>query len=111
MSLASGPAKKVTVYLGEHVHHRGDALYHTILNYLFSQNVAGASVFKGIAGFGTHHHMHTKRILELSDNLPVKIEFIETAERVEALLPELLALIEAGLIEVQDTMVVRRAGA
>jgi len=105
MTLTPGPAKKVTVYLGEHVRHSSDALYQTILNYLFAQGVAGATVIKGVAGFGSHHHMHTARILDLSDNLPVKIEFIESADRLDAVLPELLALAGHSLVEVQDTTI------
>jgi len=102
-----GPAKKVTIYVGEDVHVHGLPLYLTVLNYLFEQKVSGATVTKGVAGFGLHHHLHTARILELSENLPVKIEFIESAETVEAVLPRLHELVSQGVIEIQDTTVVR----
>jgi hypothetical protein len=64
-------------------------------------------VLKGVAGFGADHHLHTARILEMSENLPIKIEFIETAERLKALLPELLQLVGHGLVEVQETTILR----
>lgn len=103
--LTTGPAKKVTVYLGEDVHRRHEPLYLAILNYLFSERVAGASVFKGVAGFGAHHHLHTARILELSENLPIKIEFVESAGTLDRILPRLLELAGDAVVEVQDTVV------
>jgi uncharacterized protein len=103
--LTTGPAKKVTIYLGEDVHRRHEPLYLAILNYLFSERVAGASVFKGVAGFGAHHHLHTARILEMSENLPIKIEFVESAANVEKILPRLLELATEAVVDVQDTNV------
>jgi len=101
-----GPAKKVTVYLCEDVHQRGEALYLAVLNYLFSHGVSGATVTKGVAGFGSHHHLHTARILEMSENLPIKIEFVEEPARLDAVLPALVQMVHPALVEVQDTTVV-----
>lgn len=108
--LAPGPARKVTVYLSESAHRHSEPLYITVLNYLYSHGVAGATVTKGVAGFGAEHHMHTARILELSEQLPVKIEFIETAETLNALLPPLLDMVDEGLVEVQDTTILKAVG-
>jgi len=105
--LQPGPARKVTVYVGEDVRHHGEPLYLAVLNYLYAKRVAGATVLKGVAGFGADHHLHTARILEMSENLPIKIEFIEAAERLEALLPELLQLVGHGLVEVQETTILQ----
>ncbi|MGE5245881.1 MAG: DUF190 domain-containing protein [Betaproteobacteria bacterium] len=104
--LQQGPAKKVTVYVGEDVHVHGEPLYLAVLNYLFYRGVSGATVTKGVAGFGSHHEMHTARILEISGNLPVKIEFIEEAGKLDRLLPKLMQMVSRGLVEVQDTTVV-----
>ncbi len=104
--LKQGPAKKVTVYTGEDVHHHGEPLYLSVLNYLFYSGVSGATVTKGVAGFGSHHRMHSARILEISENLPVKIEFVEEAAKLEAILPKLVEMVSPGLVEVQDTNVV-----
>ena len=105
--LEPGPAKKVTVYVGEDAHHRGEPLYLSVLNYLFRRGIAGATVTKGVAGFGVHHHIHTTRILEISGNLPIKIEFVEQASMVGELLPTLTDLLAGGgLIEMHDTTVV-----
>ena len=108
--LTQGPAKKVTVYVGEDVRHHGEALYLAVLNYLFYHGVSGATVTKGVAGFGPDHHLHTARILEASENLPIKIEFIETAAKAAELLPKLLQMVGDGLIDIQDTTILKAGG-
>jgi PII-like signaling protein len=68
--------------------------------------VCGATVVKGVAGFGHAHRIHSAHILEISDHLPIKVEFIETREKVDAVMPELEKRMESGLIEVQETTVI-----
>jgi len=101
-----GPAKKVTVYVGEDVHYHGEPIYLAVLTFLFYHSVSGATVTKGVAGFGAHHHMHTARILEISENLPIKIEFVEEPAKLDTILPKLVEMVSPGLVEVQDTTVV-----
>ncbi len=105
--LTAGPAKKVILYVGEDHQYHGQSLYSAILNFLFYRGISGASVIRGIAGFGADHHLHTMRIERLTENLPIKIEFVESAEKIEELLPKLSELVGSGLIEVQDTTVVK----
>jgi PII-like signaling protein len=105
--LSQGPAKKVSIYVGEDEQYHGHALYAAILDYLFYRGVSGASVVRGIAGFGAEHKMHTTRILRLTENLPVKIEFTESPEKLEEILPKLHEMVGTGLIEMQDTVVVK----
>lgn len=107
--LKAGPAKKVIIYVGEDHQYHGHSLYTAILDYLFYHRVSGANVVRGMAGFGADHHLHSTRILRLTENLPVKIEFIETSEKVEELLPKLHEMVGTGLIEIQETMVVKPA--
>jgi uncharacterized protein len=107
--LKAGPAKKVSIYVGEDHQYHGQSLYSAILNFLFYHGISGASVVKGIAGFGADHHLHTTRIEVLTADLPMKIEFIESAEKVEEVLPKLHELAGTGLIEIQDTLVVKPA--
>ena len=104
--LKPGPAKKVTVYVGEDVHHGGEPLYLAVLNYLFTHHVAGATVLKGVAGFGAEHRLHTTRLLEMSGNLPIRMEFIESEHTLETLLPALRQLVTDGLIVVSDVEVI-----
>jgi PII-like signaling protein len=103
--LKAGPAKKVSIYVGEDHQHHGHSDYSAILDFLFYRGVSGANVMRGIAGFGADHHMHTTRIEVLTGNLPMKIEFIESPEKIEELLPKLHEMVGTGMIEVQDTNV------
>jgi PII-like signaling protein len=105
--LKAGPAKKVMIYVGEDHQYHGQSVYSAILDFLFYRGVSGANVVRGVAGFGADHHMHTMHIERLTENLPVKIEFIESPEKVEELLPKLHEMVGTGLIEVQDTTVVK----
>jgi uncharacterized protein len=105
--MKAGPAKKVSIYVGQDHQYRGESVYAAILEFLFYHKVSGASVTRGIAGFGADHHMHTDRILVLTENLPMKVEFIETPEKVEELLPKLHEMVGTGLIEIQDTTIVK----
>lgn len=108
--LKPGPAKKVTVYVDEDVHRHGQPLYLAVLNYLFTHGVSGTTVTKGVAGFGAAHRLHTSRILDMSEKLPIKLEFIETQETLDALLPDLLRIVDHGLIEMQDTTILKAPG-
>jgi PII-like signaling protein len=105
--MQAGPAKKVSIYVGQDHQYHGESVYAAILEFLFYHKVSGASVTRGIAGFGADHHMHTDRILVLTENLPMKVEFIETPEKVEELLPKLHEMVGMGLIEIQDTRIVK----
>jgi PII-like signaling protein len=107
--LTAGPAKKVSIHVGEDHKYHGQSIYSAILDFLFYHGISGASVVRGVAGFGADHHLHTTRIEVLTADLPMKIEFIESAEKVEEILPKLKQLAGTGLIEIQDTMVVKPA--
>lgn len=104
--LATGKAVKVTLYLSDGVTHHGVPVYNSILDFLFRNGVAGATVLKGVAGFGVKHRLHSAHLLDISDHLPVLVKFIDTAEKVEAILPELEKRAGSGLIEVEETRVV-----
>ena len=105
--LTTGPAKKVTVYVIEGKTYHGMACYAAVLDYLFFRGISDATVTRGMAGFGTDHKMHTSRLVDVSDQMPIKIEFIETPERVQEVLPKLAEIASHGLIEVHDTTVIR----
>jgi len=107
--LQPGKAVKVTIYLSDGITHHGVPVYSSILDFLFYRGVAGATVTKGIAGFGADHHMHSANMVEISDRLPLKIEFIESREKVDALLGKLEELAGTGLIEMQETTVAKPA--
>jgi len=107
--LSAGKAVKVSIYLSEGSTHHGVPTYSSILDFLFYRGVSGATVLKGVAGFGADHHMHSASIVEISDHMPLKIEFIESREKVDELLGKLEELAGSGLIEMQETIVAKPA--
>lgn len=109
--LSAGKAVKVSIYLSEGANRHGVSTYSSVLDFLFFRGVSGATVLKGIAGFGADHHIHSSSFVEISDHLPVKIEFIESREKVNELLGKLEELVGSGMIEVQETTVAKPAQA
>jgi PII-like signaling protein len=107
--LSAGKALKVSIYLSEGTKHHGASAYSAILDYLFFNGVSGATVLKGVAGFGADHHIHSSGIVEISSHLPLKVEFIETPEKVDTLIEKLKELAGSGLIEVQETTIIKPA--
>src|SRR5580658_9428144 len=103
--LKAGKALKISIYVSEGSKHHGIPVYSSILDFLFYRGVSGATVMKGIAGFGADHRMHSASIVEISDQMPLKIEFIETPEKVSEILGKLEELVGTGMIEVQETTV------
>jgi len=104
--LTSGKAVKVTLYLADGARHHGVPVYTSVLDYLFKSGIAGATVLKGMAGFGAGHRMHSAHILDISDDLPLLVKFIDSREKVEAILPELQAMTGSGLIEMEEIEIV-----
>jgi PII-like signaling protein len=105
--LSQGAAKKVTIYLNQDTRSHVEPLWSAILGFLRHKHVAGASLFRADAGFGTHEQLHDPHSEYLAEHAPIRIEFIETAERAEELLPTLYEMVTDGLITVQDLTVVK----
>jgi PII-like signaling protein len=105
--LTTGKALKVSITVSEGSRYHGASAYASILDFLFYRGVSGATVLKGIAGFGADHHLHSSSVVEVSDKLPIRIEFVETREKVNELLGKLEEMAGTGLIEVQETSVVK----
>jgi PII-like signaling protein len=109
--LSKGTAKKVTMYINEDTRYHHGPLYEAIMHLLLQKQVAGATATRCLSGFGSHHQMHTPKIEALAEHLPIRIEFVETAARVDTLLPDLYEMVGDGLIEVQETTVIKASGA
>src|ERR1035438_4745158 len=103
--LTKGPAKKVTIFVNEDTRHHLGSLHDSIMTFLMHKGVAGATATKAMSGFGAHKVLHTLSIELAAEHLPIRIEFIEAAEKVDELLPTLYDMVDDGLIEVQDTVV------
>jgi PII-like signaling protein len=107
--LSKGAARKATIYLNEDTQHHLGSLYESILTFLMHKGVAGATATRALAGFGAHKILHTPKIEVMAEHLPIRVEFIETVEKVDEVLPTLYDMVTDGLIEVQDTYVVKVA--
>src|SRR5580704_10627906 len=107
--LSKGTAKKVTIYVNEDTREHLSPLYESILDFLMHKGVSGATATRALSGFGAHRLVHTPKVEVLADHLPIRIEFIDTAEKVDQLLPTLYDMVTDGLIEVQDTTIVKIA--
>jgi CBS-domain-containing membrane protein/PII-like signaling protein len=100
-----GTAKRVCIYVNERDLHRHQPIHAAILTLLRKEGAAGASVFRGIEGFGGSGIIHTSSLVDLGARLPILIEWIDRADVVERLLPPIKAMVKRGLITVDDTTV------
>jgi len=105
--LPKGPAQKVTIYLNEESRYHMEPVWRAVIGFLRHKQVAGASVLRPYMGFGSHRVIHSFETEAAMDHLPIRVEFIETTERVNELLPTLYEMVSDGLIEVQDTTIVK----
>ncbi len=101
-------AVKISIYISEGSTHKGAAAYSSILDFLFFRGVTGATVLRGVAGFGADHHLHSASMVDISDRMPMKIEFIESQEKVDELLAQLQEMAGTGMIELQETTIARQ---
>jgi PII-like signaling protein len=107
----TGERVLMRIHIGSHDKHEGKPLYQAIVELLRRRHYAGATVLRGIMGFGASSRLHTDRFLELSVDLPLVIECVETEEKIEAILPELDQMIGGGLITLEHAKVIMyRAG-
>ncbi|HEU4674107.1 MAG TPA: DUF190 domain-containing protein [Candidatus Limnocylindrales bacterium] len=101
-----GAGLLIRIYIGESDQWHGRPLYEAIVHLLRERGLAGATVLRGIEGFGANAHIHTTRILRLSEDLPVLVEVVDEEERIRAILPELDAMVSDGLITLERVEVI-----
>lgn len=94
------------IFIGESDTWQGKPLYDAIVRRVREAGLAGATVVRGIEGFGAHSRLHTSRILRLSEDLPVIVEVVDTEERIESILPALDEMIGEGLITRERVQVI-----
>jgi PII-like signaling protein len=110
MMRLQGPARRLTIFIGEADRWHHKPLYTEIVHRAHRDGLAGASVLRGIEGFGASSLIHTARLLSMSDDLPVAIIIVDAAERIDDFLPQLDELITEGLVILDDVEVVRYVG-
>ena len=106
----TGPARRLTVFVGEGDRYGHHALATEIVSRAHAAGLAGATVLRGVEGFGASNHLHTTRMLSLSDDLPVVIVIVDSAERIDAFLPQLDELMSEGLAIVDEVEIVGYVG-
>jgi hypothetical protein len=105
-----GEGKLLRIFIGESDTWHGKPLYEAIVQVARSEGLAGATVLRGIEGFGADSRLHTSRILRLSEDLPVVIEIVDAAENVDAILPKLDEMVGEGMMTIERVHVIAYRG-
>lgn len=100
-----GQAQLLRIFIGESDHCAGKPLYEAIVLAAREAGLAGATVLRGLEGFGARSRIHTARILRLSEDLPIVVEIVDREERIAAFLPRLDAMVTEGLVTLETVQV------
>ncbi len=101
-----GERTLMRIFIGESDKYHGKPLYEALVEKFRQQGLAGATVLRGVAGFGASSKMHTDKVLRLSLDLPLILEIVETEEAIQSILPELDEMIGGGLITLERARVI-----
>ena len=107
MPKIAGSAKRLRIYIGETDHWKGKALYHSIVLKAKELDLAGATVFRGLMGYGAHSRIHTAKIVDLSVDLPILVEIVDSEEHIARLLPFLDEMVQEGMVTIDDVEVIK----
>jgi PII-like signaling protein len=103
----TGPGKRITIYIGNSDRWHGEALHTAVVTRAKREGLAGATVLLGTEGYGANSRIHRASILDLSTDLPVRIEIVDVAERIDQFLPILDEMVTEGLITVDNCEIVK----
>jgi len=98
------------IFVGESDRFEGRPLYQAVVEEARGRGMAGATVLRGLMGFGATSRLHTVKVLRISEDLPMVVEIVDRPERIEAFLPELEAMVPEGLITMEKIRVVAYRG-
>lgn len=101
-----GTCQCLRIYIGESDRHKGKPLYQAIVEEARALGLAGATVLRGMVGFGANSHLHTVRLLRLSEDLPIVVELVDQPERLDTLIPFLDEVVREGLVTREKVEVV-----
>ena len=102
------PGQCLRIFLGEAQEWQGKPLHRAILELAWRQGMAGATIVRGVEGFGPEHHLSTERFPDIAENLPVIIEMVDRSENIERLLPHLDSMVARGMITLTPVSIVRK---
>lgn len=95
------------VFVGESDRHGHRPLYEALVELFRKEGLAGATVLRGVCGFGAHSVYHTAKLLRLSTDLPMIVEVVDSQERIDAVLPRVDEMMDGGLITMEKVRVIR----
>lgn len=98
--------KLLRVFIGEQDKWKGQPLYEAIVQLAKKEGMAGATAIKGFLGFGANSHMHTAKILRLSEDLPIIVEIVDSEEKINAFVPHLDEMVKEGLVTLEKATVI-----
>ena len=104
-----GEQALLRILIGESDKHAHVPLYEALVELFRTEGLAGATVLRGVIGYGAHHMYHTDRLLRLSSDLPMVVEVVDDRERIEAVLPKVEAMMKGGMITLEKVTVWRYA--
>lgn len=107
MPKIASKAKRLRVYIGESDQWKRRSLYQVIVEKAKELDMAGATVFRGLMGYGANSRIHTAKILDLSSDLPILVEIIDSEEYINKLMPYLDEMLEEGMITIDDIEVIK----
>jgi len=107
MSKLTGEKVLMRIFTGEQKKYGHKPLYEALVELFRMEGFAGATVLRGVSGFGAHRIYHTQKLMELSVDLPMVIEVVETQEKIDAIMPKVDEMIESGLITLEKVTVIR----
>jgi hypothetical protein len=102
--------KLLRIFVGDTDRWQGRPLYEAIVEAAKTRGLAGATVWKGCMGFGKHSRLHTAKVLRLSEDLPVVIEIVDAADKIEAFLPDLDRMVTEGLVTIERAEIILYRG-
>lgn len=107
MPKIASQAKRLRIYIGESDHWKRRSLYHAIVEKAKQLDMAGATVFRGLMGYGADKRIHTASIVDLSSDLPILVEIIDSEEYIAKILPFIDEMLEKGLVTIDDVEVIK----
>lgn len=107
MSKFIGEKVLMRIFVGESKRYDHRPLYEALAELFFNEGFAGVAVFRGVAGFGAHRVYHTHKLLDLSADLPMVVETVESQEKIDAVMPRIDAMMTSGMITLEKATVIR----